>query len=289
MENLVQMLVSGIAYGCIYCLVAIEYTLLFNASGLINFGHDKFILIGAYIFGVTFMQQIGLPYYLSIPLAFIAMSLIGTFTAVTIFNPLRNMRSPIYAVFGTLMLGKAIGELVRIIWSPIPYRLEGFVTGVYKIGNIVFAKVFVLIIAASIVLLILQRLLFGYTKLGKSMRCVQQDKVAAELMGINVSRSIVITVCISAIICTVIGILIIPIFNIDNAMSGMIGLKGFSAGVVGGLGTVQGAIVGGLFIGIAENLFIMFGPSIYKDVVSFVLLIFFLIIKPKGIMAKKVR
>lgn len=289
MENFVQLLVSGIAYGCIYCLVAIEYTLLFNASGLINFGHGQFILIGAYIFGVTFMQQIGLPYYLSIPASFIAMSAIATFTAVSIFNPLRNMRSPIFAVFGTLMLGRAIQELVRIIWSPIPYRLEGFFTGIYKIGNIVFAKVFVLIIAASIVLLILQRLLFGYTRLGKSMRCVQQDKVASELMGINVSVSIVITVCISAIICTIIGILIIPIFNIDIAMTGMISLKGFAAGVVGGLGTVQGAIVGGLLIGVAENMFVMFGPSIYKDVVSFVLLILFLIIKPKGLMARKVR
>jgi len=101
MENFIQLFVTGTAYGCIYCLVAIEYTLLFNASGLINFGHDKYILVGAYIFGVTFMQQLGLPFYVSIPLAFIAISLVGTFTAITIFNPLRNMRSPIYAVFGT--------------------------------------------------------------------------------------------------------------------------------------------------------------------------------------------
>ena len=288
MENFIQLAVTGIAFGCIYCLVAIEYSLLLNASGLINFGHAQFIMVGAYIFGLTFMQHIGLPAYLSIPLAFVAMALFGALTAVTIFNPLRNMR-PIYAVFGTLMLGKALGELVRIIWSPIPARLEGFFTGVYKFGNIVVAKVSILIIATSIVLLILQRLLFGYTRLGKSMRCVQQDKVASELMGINVSRSIIITVCISAIICTIIGILVIPIFNMDLTMSTMIGLKGFAAGVVGGLGTVQGAIVGGLLIGLAENMYLLFGPAIYKDVVSFVLLILFLIIKPTGIMAKKAR
>lgn len=290
LEQVIQLLVTGIAFGCIYCLVSIEYSLLLRASGLVNFAHERFILLGAYIFGVTCMQLLGLPTLLAIPLAMIVMAIFSALTAKFIFNPLRNMRSNIFAVGGTLMLGRVITEAVRLIWGSNPFRLEGFISGVFRIGNVVIAKVYIVIIIASILFLLLQHWLFTHTKMGKAMRCVNQDKVAAELMGINVSRSITITTILSAWVCLIIGILIIPIFNLDLSMSGTIGQKGFAAGVVGGFGTITGAIVGGLVIGLAENIFLALGgPAVYKDIVSFVLLIFFLLIMPKGIMAKKER
>ena len=284
----IQLLITGIAYGCIYCLVSIEYSLLLRASGLVNFAHERFILLGAYVFGGTCVLMLGLPMFFAIPLALIVMAGFSALTAKFIFNPLRNMRSNIFAVGGTLMLGKVITEAVRLIWGPIPLRLEGFISGVFHIGDIVIAKVYVVIIIVSVVFLLFQHWLFTYTKMGKAMRCVNQDKVAAELMGINVSRSITITVMLSALVCTIIGVLIIPIFNLDLSMSATIGQKGFAAGVVGGFGTISGSIVGGILIGLAENIFLILGgPSVYKDVVSFVLLIVFLIIKPKGLLVKE--
>ena len=283
-----QLILTGISFGCIYCLVSIEYSLLLRASGLVNFAHERFILFGAYIFGATCMLRLGLPSILAIPFAMVIMCAFSALTAKFIFNPLRNMRSNIFAVAGTLMLGRVITELTRIIWGSNPMRLEGFMTGVVRIGDIVIARVYIIIIIVSVILLILQYLLFNCTKMGKAMRCVNQDKVAAELMGVNVTRSITITVMLSAMICTVIGVLITPIFNLDLSMSSTIGAKGFAAGVVGGFGTVTGSIVGGLVIGLAEYIFLMFGgPAVYKDIVSFVLMIFFMIIMPKGIMAKK--
>ena len=283
----IQLLISGIAYGCIYCLVSIEYSLLLRASGLVNFAHERFILLGAYVFGGTCVLMFGLPTIFAIPLALIVMAGFSALTAKFIFNPLRNMRSNIFAVGGTLMLGKVITEAVRLIWGPIPLRLEGFISGVFHIGDIVIAKVYIVIIIVSVAFLLFQAWLFNCTKMGKAMRCVNQDKVAAELMGINVSRSITITVMLSALVCTIIGILIIPIFNLDLSMSATIGQKGFAAGVVGGFGTISGSIVGGILIGLAENIFLILGgPSVYKDVVSFVLLILFLIIKPKGLLVK---
>lgn len=284
----IQLLITGVAYGCIYCLVSIEYSLLLRASGLVNFAHERFILLGAYVFGGTCVLMLGLPMFFAIPLALIVMAGFSALTAKFIFNPLRNMRSNIFAVGGTLMLGKVITEAVRLIWGPIPLRLEGFISGVFHIGDIVIAKVYVVIIIVSVVFLLFQHWLFTYTKMGKAMRCVNQDKVAAELMGINVSRSITITVMLSALVCTIIGVLIIPIFNLDLSMSATIGQKGFAAGVVGGFGTISGSIVGGILIGLAENIFLILGgPSVYKDVVSFVLLIVFLIIKPKGLLVKE--
>ncbi|MPN64766.1 High-affinity branched-chain amino acid transport system permease protein LivH [bioreactor metagenome] len=127
----------------------------------------------------------------------------------------------------------------------------------------------------------------SFTKAGKSVRCVQQDKVASALMGINVKRNIALSVAISAAICGIVGMIVIPLFSIDHNMATMIALKGFSAGVVGGFGTYTGAIVGGITIGVVENLYLTFGQTIYKDVVSFALLILFLVIKPSGITGKK--
>jgi branched-chain amino acid transport system permease protein len=121
------------------------------------------------------------------------------------------------------------------------------------------------------------------------MRCVAQDKVAAAIMGINVSRNIMLTVAFSSVICGIIGIMIIPVFHVEVNMANMIGLKGFAASVVGGFGTVAGAIAGGLFIGLSENIYLIFGPGIYKDVVAFVLLILFLLIRPDGIVSRTSR
>jgi branched-chain amino acid transport system permease protein len=289
METFIQLMVSGIAFGCIYCLVAIEFSLIFNASGLINFGHDKFIMLGAYVFAGTMVNYLGFNYFLAFIIASALMGLFGAAVAAGIFNPLRNMPSDIYAVMGTLMLAKIIGELTRILWGPAPFTLEGFLKGTAQIGNIVLPNACIYIIIISVLFLILQNFIFTRTKIGRAMRCVAQDKVAAALMGINVPRNILMTVAFSTIICCIIGIMIIPLFCVEGNMAGMIGLKGFAASVVGGFGTIPGAIAGGLFIGLGENIYLMFGPAIYKDVVAFVFLILFLLIKPNGIMGKKLR
>ena len=178
-------------------------------------------------------------------------------------------------------------ELARLIWGASPFRLDGFLSGTIRAGSVALPKVSLWIIVASIVFLFLQYLLFNKTKLGKAMRCVSSDKVAASLMGINVNANIMITIAYSAIICGVLGIMIIPIFNIDVNMAGMIALKGFAGSVVGGFGTIPGAIAGGIFIGLVENIYLMFGPAVYKDVVAFVVMIVFLMIRPQGIIGKK--
>ena len=287
MVTFLQLLVSGIGMGCIYCMVAIEYTLIWNASGLVNFGHEKFIMLGAYIFAGTLMLKLGVPSGAAILITILIMFLFGALTAVGVFNPLSRLNSNIFAVMGTLMLSEVLNEAARLIWGPAPFNLPDFIKGSYNVGGISIPKVYAVIVVVSMLLLVSIHLMFKMTKVGRAMRCVAQDKKAAALMGINVNANIMLTVGLSAAICCIIGILIIPILNVKLTMASVIALKGFSAGLVGGFGSIPGAIVGGLLIGIVESLYTGVGPSVYRDVVAFVLLIGFLLVKPEGILKKK--
>ena len=282
---LIQLIVSGIAMGFIYALVGIEYTLIWNASGVLNFSHDKLITLGAYIFGGTYILGLGMGCGPGIILSLITVALIGLVIARAIFIPLRNM-TMIYTIMATVMLGKIIIEFVRLFWGPVPFSVPGFLIGTVKIGSVVISIANIaIIIVAALCVGALQLFLYK-TKPGKAMRCVAQNRNASQLMGIDVKHVMMITVAISMMICCLIGLLVSPLLNISTTMSNMIGLKGFAAGVIGGFGYLPGAIIGGLVIGIIENLASMVLPSVYKDIVAFVLLVAFLLIRPKGITGK---
>ena len=282
---LIQLIVSGIAMGFIYALVGIEYTLIWNASGVLNFSHDKLITLGAYIFGGTYIIGLGMGYVPGIILSLITVALIGLVIARLIFIPLRNM-TMIYTIMATVMLGKIIIEFIRLFWGPVPFSVPGFLVGTVKVGGIVISIANIAIIVVAAVCVGALQLFLYKTKPGKAMRCVAQNRNASQLMGIDVKYVMMITVAISMMICCLIGLLVSPLINISTTMSNMIGLKGFAAGVIGGFGYLPGAIIGGLVIGIVENLASMVLPSVYKDIVAFVLLVVFLLIRPKGITGK---
>lgn len=284
---IIQLIVSGLALGFIYAMVAIEYTLIFNSTGLLNFSHDKFIMLGAYIFAAQFLLKMGTNPAIGILATLITMFLFGVLVATGIFNPLRNMASPIFAVMGTVFLGRILTELARIIWGATPFTVPGFLKGTVKFGNVVITKANITVIVVSIAMVVLLQIFFNKTKTGKAMRCVQQNKTASTLMGINVTRNINITIAVSAFICATIGIMVIPLFTVDLTIANMIGLKGFAAGVVGGFGYLPGAILGGIVIGILENLSTLVIPTLYKDCISFVLLIACLMIRPQGLLGHK--
>lgn len=282
---LIQLIVSGIAMGFIYALVGIEYTLIWNASGVLNFSHDKLITLGAYIFGGTYIIGLGMGYVPGIILSLITVALIGLVIARVIFIPLRNM-TMIYTIMATVMLGKIIIEFVRLFWGPVPFSVPGFLIGTVKVGGVVISIANIAIIVVAALCVGALQLFLYKTKPGKAMRCVAQNRNASQLMGIDVKHVMMITVAISMMICCLIGLLVSPLLNISTTMSNMIGLKGFAAGVIGGFGYLPGAIIGGLVIDIIENLASMVLPSVYKDIVAFVLLVAFLLIRPKGITGK---
>ena len=282
---LIQLIVSGIAMGFIYALVGIEYTLIWNASGVLNFSHDKMITTGAYIFGGTYILGLGMDFIPGILLSLITVALLGIVVARVIFIPLRNM-TMIYTIMATVMLGKIIVEAIRLLGGPVPFSVPGFLIGTVKAGDVVISIANIAIIAAAAFCVLALQLFLYKTKPGKAMRCVAQNRKAAQLMGIDVRTVMTVTVMISMMICCLIGLLVSPLLNITTTMSNMIGLKGFAAGVIGGFGYLPGAILGGLCIGIVENIASMVLPSVYKDIVAFVLLVGFLLIRPAGITGK---
>lgn len=285
--NLLQFLVTGVAMGFIYSLIATEYTLIYNATGLVNFAHESFIVLGAYIFAGTFVRAAQLPFWLAILLTLVCMAAFGVMVSTIVLNPLRNMQFITYAMFGTMMLSRIILEFVRIYWGALPFTVKGFLRKSINIGSTVLTESYVYIIAVSILIIAALQLFFKYTKEGRAMKCVSQNKDAAALMGINVTRSINITVALSAVLCGIVGILCAPIYNVNTSMVSAVALKGFCAGVIGGFGSYPGAIVGGILIGLLEQFSILFVPTIYKDVVAFVVMIVFLLVRPSGIVRAK--
>ena len=285
MSTIIQLLVSGIAMGFIYCLVAVEYTLIWNATGLINFAHERFIVLGAFCFGGFAVNYFADNYLVAIALTMVFMAVFGLVVAFIVINPLRNMPSTIFAVMGMLMTGYIMREGIRIIWGPSPFTVPGFISGTVHLFDAVLPKVYIIIIIISVLLLIVQKIFMTKTKTGKAVRCVAQDKEAAALMGIDVRRNIAITVAISSMICGLIGILVIPglfgkPYNGEHDCTQRVCSRSHrrirnvfgSAGRRAADRNCRESVPAG-------------GPSIYKDVVAFVLLIVVLMIRPKGIMA----
>ncbi len=287
MEQIIlQLIIGGLAMGFIYALVSIEYTIIWNASGLLNFSHERLILLGAYIFGAQFVIKNHLNNGVAVALMLVTTFFIGVAISYLLMRPLRNLPL-VFSVTGTIMLGRIITEGVRIVWGNNPIPLVNWLQGTIKSGNLVISKTYVIIIAVASLLVAALQFFLNKTKVGTAMRCVSQNKKAAALMGIDVDRSSAITMGISSVICAIIGILIIPLFQLKGDMTGMIGLKGFAAGVVGGFGYLPGGILGGILIGVLESLSTLVIPGIYKDTVSFILLIIFLLVKPSGILGHK--
>ncbi|OPZ67959.1 MAG: High-affinity branched-chain amino acid transport system permease protein LivH [Firmicutes bacterium ADurb.Bin467] len=285
--NILQFVVTGVAMGFIYALVATEYTLIFNATGLVNFAHESFIVLGAYLFGGTFVRALELPFLVAILLTLVAMAAFGVMVSTIVLNPLRNLQFITYAMFGTMMLSRIISEVVRLNWGPIPFSVKGFLRSSIRIGSTVLTQSYLYIIGVSIVVVVGLQLFFRHTKAGKAMICVSQNKTAAALMGINVTKSINMTVAMSAALCGLIGILCAPLYNVSTGMVSAAALKGFCAGVVGGFGSYYGAIVGGILIGLLEQFGVLFFPTVYKDVVAFAVMIVFLLLRPGGIIRAK--
>lgn len=158
MQSILQLIINGSASGFIYFLVAFEITIIYNSSGLMNFGHEKFIVLGAYVFGGLFVRMMGLQPRYSISFTLVFMAAFGALVATGIFNPLKNLPSNIFAIFGTVLLARILTELIRILWGAAPFSVSGFLNGYVNVGNITISKANICIILVSLLFLISQSL-----------------------------------------------------------------------------------------------------------------------------------
>lgn len=289
-QVLVAQLINGIALGSTYALIALGYTMVYGIIRLINFAHGDIFMLGAY-FGLIAITTLNLSLIPALILSMAAAALVGITLDRIAYRPLRQ--SPritvLITAIGASLLIQSLAQLIfgadfrSFPATAIPIKI-------IRMGSVIITNRQIIIFGTAILLMILLHLIVNYTKLGKAMRAVSMDKEAAQLMGINVDRIIAFTFAIGSALAAAAGILVGILYNsVDPYMGTLPGLKAFVAAVLGGIGIIPGAVIGGFLMGIAENLVVAFGSSTYRDAVAFAILILILLIKPSGLLGKRVR
>jgi len=288
-QQLVQQLINGISLGSIYALIALGYTMVYGIIKLINFAHGDIYMVGAYVafFATTSLH---LPFFPALLLAMLVAAVVGVIIERLAYRPLRY--APRIAVLITAIGVSLLLEYGGILLvSPQPRTFPAvFQAQVYTFGNIVVNSQQILILGVSLALMVILTYVVQRTKIGKAMRAVSFDTDAARLMGIDVDRVISITFAIGSSLAAAAGMLVGVYYNsIDPLMGIMPGLKAFVAAVLGGIGVIPGAMVGGVLMGVIEALVSGFISSTFRDAAAFAILIIILLFKPSGLLGKNVR
>ena len=282
-----QVLFSGLALGSIYALVALGFVLIIRATNVVNFAQGDFAMLGAYAM-VTFFTILHLPYWLALILAIIAMGVIGMIFNYGVYYPLRN-RSFLPVLISTLGASIFLQNTVLAVYGPQPMPLDKVINVQgYQVGGVFLDSQYLVIVFVTIVAVAFQYFFFEHTMLGKKLQATSQDKDMARLLGIPVAWLIAITFIYSATLGGLAGILVGPVLFVSIGMGSTIALKAFAATIIGGFGDVKGAIVGGIFLGIAESFAAAYISVPYKDAFAFLLLFIFLLFRPQGIFGEKV-
>ena len=285
MSFFIQLLVNSIIAGSIYALVAIGYTMVYGVLKFINFAHGDLAMVGAYITFVL-LKLLGFPIILSISISIFAVALLGVLIEKIAYKPLRE--APRLAPLITaIAVSIFLQSMVLLIMGARTRNLKiGTMKGLMFLGAYI-TPIQIVIIAISILLMITLHLYLKYTKLGKAMRAVSDDMTIASVVGIKVDQAISLVFGIGSALASVAGILIAFESNLNPTMGFFIGIKAFAAAVVGGIGSVRGAMLGGLIIGFSENFGIWVIPTGYKDSVAFVILVLVLLTRPSGLFGMK--
>lgn len=285
---LLQQLVNGLTIGSIYALVAIGYSLVFGVLRLINFSNGSLYMLGAYLMYLFFSILSG-QIFLAILMAIILTGFSGYLVDLVALRPLRARNAPKMAgLISTLGIGTMIDNSIQIWIGTETRPFPNFMNfGKFYIGNAVISYTQIIIFAVCLLLMIVLSLIIYKTKVGKSMRAVSQNAVCSKLMGINVRLIISLTFTVQAILACVSGILVGAYYqNIDTTMGFSVGMKTFAAAVLGGVGSLPGAMLGGIIVGLAETIGASYIHSGYRDAIAFAILIIVLLVKPSGILGK---
>lgn len=288
-QQFIQQLVNGLSLGSIYALIALGYTMVYGIIKLINFAHGDIYMVGAYVafFATTTLK---LSFFPALILAMLVAAIVGMTIERLAYRPLR--KAPKIAILITAIGVSLLLEYGgMLLVTPQPRTFPSlFQTEVYKIGNIIVNSQQIIILAISVVLMIILTYVVHRTKIGKAMRAVSFDTDAAKLMGIDVDRVISITFAIGSSLAAAAGMLVGVYYNsIDPLMGIMPGLKAFVAAVLGGIGVIPGAMLGGIILGVIEAMVSGFISSTFRDAAAFAILIIILLFRPSGLLGKNVR
>jgi branched-chain amino acid transport system permease protein len=285
----VQLIISGAAQGCIYGLIALGFVLIYKATETVTFAQGDLMMLGAFA-GLVLMTILGFPFWLAVLSSVVAMALFGIFVERIVIRPVLGQPA-----FSIVMLTIGIGYIVRGLVTmvpvigtethtlPVPYKDQTL-----RLGELVLAYEQLVVIGATGVLCLALFALFRYSKIGIAMQASSQNQIAAYYMGIPVQRLNGLVWGLAAAVAAVAGLLLAPITFV-HANMGFIGLKAFPAAVVGGFGSLPGAIVGGLVIGIVESFAGFYLPDGFKDTAPYIVVLVMLMVKPNGLFGEKLR
>lgn len=287
MIEFIQQLINGIALGSIYALIALGYTMVYGILRLINFAHGDIYMVGAFAgyFAIVSFKWGIIPAFI---FSMLICALLGISIEKFAYKPLRN--APRIAALTTAIgVSFLLENLGIIFWTPTPRAFPQVIPlriyqGIYERFGIIINNRQIVIISISIVLMLILQFIVNKTKIGMAMRAVSFDRETAWMMGVDINQVISFTFAIGSMLAAAGGVLVGIYFNrIDPLMGVMPGVKAFVAAVLGGIGIIPGAMVGGFILGIAEILVSAFIASSYRDAIAFAILIVILLVKPSGI------
>lgn len=289
LQQFLQQLINGVSLGSIYALIALGYTMIYGIIKLINFAHGDIYMVGAYL-GFVATTMLKLSFIPALIFAMVSAALVGIIIERVAYRPMRN--APRIAILITAIGVSFFLEYGMIlIATPQPRTFPTvFEASVYNIGGLIINNQQVVILVSALVLMAGLTYIVNKTKVGKAMRAVSFDKDAALLMGINIDRIISMTFALGSALAAAAGVLVGIYYNsIDPLMGMMPGMKAFVAAVLGGIGIIPGAVLGGLIMGIVEAMVSGFFSSTFRDAAAFAILIVILLYKPSGLLGKNIR
>ena len=290
MIQFLQQMINGLSLGSIYALIALGYTMVYGIIKLINFAHGDVYMLGAFVafYATTFFH---LNFFVALVVAMVLCGVLGVVIERIAYKPLRHA-TRITALITAMGVSYVLEYTTQYFAGS---EVKTFPTDLldntaFSFGGVRITMMQIYIFVITIVLMIILTYTVSKTKMGRAMRAVSVDEDAAKLMGINVDTTISFTFFLGSCLAGVAGVLVGVYYNSINPLMGMTpGLKAFIAAVFGGIGNIPGAMIGGLFIGIAETLVTAYGSSLYKDAIVYVILILVLILKPDGLLGKNVK
>ena len=286
---MLQQLVNGLILGSVYALLALGYTMVYGIIKLINFAHGDIYMMGAFM-GYFLINSLHLNFFLALILAMIGTAALGVLVEFLAYRPLRNstrIAALITAIGVSFFLEYVMVYFVGANTRSFPQVIE---TVRYSFGPISLTNIQLTILAVSLILMVLLQVIVQKTKMGKAMRAVSVDSDAAQLMGINVNRTISFTFALGSALAGAAGVLIALYYNSLEPLMGMTpGLISFVAAVLGGIGIIPGAALGGFVIGLLETFATAFGMSDFRDAIVYGILILILLVRPAGILGKNVK
>ena len=289
--QILQYLINGISIGAVYAIIALGYTMVYGIAKMLNFAHGDVIMVGAYIsFCVT--NYLGLPAIVSVLAAMVVCTVLGILIEGLAYKPLRG--TPSLAVLITAIgVSYFLQNTAQLIWTSSPKNFTSIVNikpmAIFGGRLTITGEMIVTVLTAVLVMLALTWFTTR-TKMGKAMRAVSEDRDAAQLMGINVNQTISMTFAIGAALAAVAGVLLCSTVPMLQPTTGsMPGIRAFTAAVFGGIGSIPGAMIGGILLGIIENFAKAYLSTQFSDAIVFGVLIIILLVKPAGLMGKQIQ